>query len=294
MSKDFIWRNHAYYVASILIVKKFDERLRVCVNYRALNALIIKNKNISSLIRDILIRLYSIKIYIKFDIIAIFNEIRIRENDQKEIVFVIRYNLYEYVIMLFDLCNVLETFQNFINEILRECLDNFCNVYIDDILIYNNNHMKYQMHVHKVFDKLKKVRIYLNIKKCQFTIIEVKYLRLIIIIEDIRMNLNKIKVIWDWKTSRCLKHVQAFLDFTNFYRRLILNYSRIVKSLIALIKINNKKIMFLWVLNDFEARVFQHLKNVFIKKSILRHFNLDKRIWIKTNVFDYIVVVDLF
>ena len=110
MSKDFIRRNHAHYVASIFIVKKVDERLRVYVNYRALNELIIKNKNASSLIRDILIRLCSIKIYIKFNIIAIFNEIRIRENDQKKIVFVSRYELYEYVMMFFDLCNVLETF----------------------------------------------------------------------------------------------------------------------------------------------------------------------------------------
>ena len=168
ISKDFIRRNHAHYIASILIVKKFDEELRVCVNYRALNALIIKNKNASSLIRDTLTRLCSIKIYIKFDIIAIFNEIRIREDDQKKIVFITRYDLYEYVMMFFDLCNALETFQSFINEILREYLDDFCIVYIDDILIYNNNHVEHQIHVHKMLDKLKKARIYLDIKKCQF------------------------------------------------------------------------------------------------------------------------------
>ena len=150
------------------------------------------------------------------------------------------------------------------------------------------------MHVHKVLDKLKKARIYLNIKKCQFNIIEVKYLRLIIIIEDIKINSDKIKIIRDWKTSRCLKNVQAFLDFVNFYRRFILNYSRIVKSLIALIRMNNKEIMFSWASNDFEARVFQQFKNVFIKKSILRHFDLDKKIWIETNVFDYVVAAVLF
>ena len=293
MSKDFIRRNHAHYVASILIVKKFDERLRVCVNYRALNALIIKNKNASSLIRDTLTRLCSIKIYIKFDIIAIFNEIRIREDDQEKIVFVTRYDLYEYVMMLFDLCNALETFQSFINEILREYFDDFCIVYIDDILIYNNNHVEHQIHVHKMFDKLKKARIYLDIKKCQFNIIEVKYLKLIIIIEDIRMNSNKVKVIRDWETSQYFKNIQAFLDFMNFYRRFILDYLRIIKSLIALIKMNNKEIMFSWASNDFEARVFQQLKNVFIKKSILRHFDLDKKIWIETNVFDYVVVAIL-
>ena len=294
MSKSFIRRNHARYVASIFIVKKSNEDLLVCVDYRALNALIVKNKNASSLIRDTLTRLCSIKIYMKFDIIAIFNEIRVRESDQKKLIFIIQYDLYEYVMILFELYNASKIFQSFINEILREHLNVFCIVYIDDILIYNNNYEKHQTHVHQILDKLRKANIYLNIKKCHFNVIEIKYLELIIIIEDIKMNLEKVEAIKIWQTSRYLKNVQTFLDFVNFYRRFILDYFKIVKSLIALIKMNNKDIMFSWVSNDLEAKAFQQLKNVFIKKSILRHFDSDKKIWIKTNAFDYVVVVILF
>ena len=166
MSKSFIRRNHARYAASIFIVKKSDEKFRVCVDYRALNALIVKNKNASLLIRDTLTRLCSIKIYIKFDIITTFNDIRVRESDQKKTIFIIRYDFYEYVMMIFEFCNVSKIFQSFINETLRKYLNVFCIVYIDNILIYSNSNEKHQIHVHQVLDKLRKANIYLNIKKC--------------------------------------------------------------------------------------------------------------------------------
>ena len=195
MSKNFIRRNHFDYAFSMFIVKKSNENFWVCVNYRSLNALIIKNRNVSSLIKDTLTRLCFAKIYIKFDIIVVFNEIRVREDDQDKIVFITRYELFEYVVMSFEFCNALEIFQFFINETLRKYLDNFCIVYLNDILIYSNNFEKHQKHVHKVLDKLRKEHIYLNIKKCQFNVIKVKYLELIIIIEDIKMNFEKVKII---------------------------------------------------------------------------------------------------
>ena len=175
MSKSFIRRNHFDYAFSMLIVKKSNENFRVCVNYRFLNALIIKNRNVSSLIKDTLTRLCFAKIYIKFDIIVVFNEIKVREDDQNKIVFITRYELFEYVVISFEFCNVFEIFQFFINEILLEYLDDFCIVYLNDIFIYSNNFEKYQEYVHKILDKLKKEHIYLNIKKCQFNIIKVKY-----------------------------------------------------------------------------------------------------------------------
>ena len=294
MSKNFIRRNHFDYAFSMLIMKKSNEDFRVCVNYRFLNALIIKNKNVSSLIKDTLTRLCFAKIYIKFDIIVVFNEIKVRENDQDKIVFIIRYELFEYVVMFFELCNVLEIFQFFINEIFREYLDDFCIIYLNDILIYNNNFEKHQKHVHKILDKLRKEHIYLNIKKCQFNVIKVKYLELIIIIEDIKMNFEKVKIIQKWEISRCIRDVQVFLNFANFYRRFILVYSRLFKSLIALIKLNKKNLMFLWVFDDLKDDVFRKLKKVFTSNNLLRHFDWTKKIWIKIDAFDYIIVVVLF
>ena len=114
--KDFIKYNSSSYVAPILIVKKLNENLQICVNYRIFNNVIIKNRNASSLLRDILARLCQVKIYNKFDIIVVFNEIRMKFEHEEKIAFITRYKLFEYIVMFFDLCNVFETFQIFINK----------------------------------------------------------------------------------------------------------------------------------------------------------------------------------
>jgi len=141
-------------------------------------------------------RLCKIKYYNKFDIIAIFNEIRIRFNDEHKIVFIIRYNLFKYVVMPFKLCNVLITFQSFINKTLSLYLNDFYIIYINNILIYNNIKTKHKNYINKVFAKLHDANLYLNINKCVFFIKQIKYLNLIIIIEEIRMNFKKIKCIF--------------------------------------------------------------------------------------------------
>ena len=203
--KNFIKLNTSSYVASILIIEKFDEKFRVCVNYKALNNFIIKNRNVSSLIKDILSRLCKIKWYNKFDIIIAFNEICMRKSDEQKTIFLTRYKLFEYIVMSFDLCNALETFQIFINVTLKEYLNDFCSRYLDDILVYNETRDNHVKHVFKMLKRLQKVDLFLNIDKCEFFVQKMKYLKLIIIIDDIKMNFNKIDAIVDWKTSRISK-----------------------------------------------------------------------------------------
>ena len=119
----------------------------MCVDYRVLNALTIKNRNTLLLIKDTLSRLCKTKVYSKFDVIVAFNEIRMREDDKEKTAFITRYELYEYVVMLFELCNASETFQTFINDILREYLNDFCIEYLNDILVYSNSDDKHEIHV---------------------------------------------------------------------------------------------------------------------------------------------------
>ena len=127
----------------MLIIKKLDDELRIYIDYRILNALTIKNRNVSLLIRNTLVKLYVSRIFIKFDIIIAFNKVRIKKGDKKKIAFLIRYKLFEYIVILFELYNVLSIFQTFINNILREYLDVFYSIYLDNILIYSNNKKKY-------------------------------------------------------------------------------------------------------------------------------------------------------
>ena len=110
LDKGYIKFNILFYVVFVFIVKKSDKELRFHVNYRAFNALIIFNRNASSLIKKTLVKFCAIKIYNKFDIIIVFNEIRVREDYKEKMIFFIKYDLYEYMIMFFDLCNASITF----------------------------------------------------------------------------------------------------------------------------------------------------------------------------------------
>ena len=192
--------------------------------------------------------------------------------------------------MLFELCNALEIFQFFINVTLREYLDDFCTTYLNDILINNNNREEHVKHVNKMFERLIKTNLYLNIDKCDFFVIEMKYLKLIIITKEIKINSIKINVIVNWKTSRNLKNVQTFFDFANFYRKFILNYFKLITFLIKLIKILKKDFVFSWDSNDSKKKTFQTLKIAFITISILIHFDFDKKTWIENDASNYVIV----
>ena len=155
LEKEYIRLNTSLYVVLILIIKKSNKELRICINYRALNALTIKNRNVSSLIKEIIIKLCAIKIFIKFDIIAIFNEIRIKEDNKERIIFFTRYELFKYIVILFKLYNASSIFQIFINNILRKYLNIFYSIYLDNILIYNNDKIEYLKYIKLILKKLK-------------------------------------------------------------------------------------------------------------------------------------------
>ena len=154
LGKGYIRPSTSPYIALVLIVKKLDRGLYIYIDYRSLNALTVKNYNTLLLIRETLARLYTIKVYTKFDIIAVFNEIRIKVEEEEKTIFLIRYGLFEYIVILFGLCNALSTFQAFINKVLREYLDIFYLVYLDNILIYSSNEKEYIKHVRKVLCRL--------------------------------------------------------------------------------------------------------------------------------------------
>ena len=109
------------------------------------------------MIREIFFKLCAIKIYNKFDIIVIFNEIKIKKDHEQKIIFFIKYNLFEYIIIFFGLYNAFGIFQTFINDILCEYLDIFCIIYLNDILIYNNIKEEHIGYINKILTKLRQI-----------------------------------------------------------------------------------------------------------------------------------------
>ena len=192
--------------------------------------------------------------------------------------------------MFFELCNVSKIFQTFINVTLRKYFDDFCSKYANDVIVYNDIKKIHVNHVFKILIKLKKTNLYLNIDKFEFFVTSIKYFELIITTNEITMNSKKIDVIVNWKSLKCVKDVQVFFDFANFYRKFIFDYFRIITSLNRLTKNEEKSFAFSWNSNDFEEVAFRVLKLAFITTSILQHFNSDNETWIEIDVFDFVVV----
>ena len=137
--KEFIRLNHSLAASFVFFIRKFNKDLRFCVNYRALNAIIIKNRYLLPLIQKTLSRICKIEIFIIFNIIVVFNKLRMVKEKKWKTTFKTRYDLYKSFIINFGLCEVLFSFQNYINDVLHEYFDDFYTIYIDDILIYNEN-----------------------------------------------------------------------------------------------------------------------------------------------------------
>jgi len=234
LAKGFIQVSSSSATSSILFVKKSSEGLRFCVNYRGLNAMTVKNRYPLPLIRETLDRLAKAKYYIKLDIIAVFNKLRMAYEDEWKTAFRTRYDLYEYNVLPFGLTNEPSSFQNFINDTLHDFLNVFCIAYMNDILIYSNSKKEHTQHVRQVLERLRAVELQVDIEKCEFSVIEIKYLGLIITIHGIKMDSEKVNAVMNWAAPRDVKDVQSFLSFANFYRRFIKEFSKLAGPLTAL------------------------------------------------------------
>jgi hypothetical protein len=175
------------------------------------------------------------KYFIKLNIRQTFHQIKIADAEFEDlIIFKIRFDAYKYRVLSFELCNDLVTYQHYMNDVFFDYLNEFVSIYINDILIYNNFKEKHVKHVKKLLQRLRNANLQADIDKCEFFVHEIKYLKLIVRRNEIRINSKKIETILQWATSQNFKQMQEFLDFCNFYRRFIKNFAKIVKSLIKL------------------------------------------------------------
>ena len=283
LSKEFIRASRSDAAAPVLFVKKPEGGLHFCVDYRGLNVITVKNRYPLPLISETLNHLSWARIFTKLNIIAAFNRLCIWEGNEALTAFCTHFSLFEYLIMPFGLCNSSASFQNYINDTLREYLDDFCTAYLDDILIYSEIEAEHEIHVKHVLQKLHEAGLQADITKCAFHVKKISYLGLIIITEGIKMNSVKVSTIVKWLTLMNVKDVQSFLGFTNFYRRFIYGYSKLASPLTHLIK---KNVLFEWTTECQSA--FDALKKAFMSDVILRHYNLDLKIIVETDTSDYV------
>ncbi len=283
LAKGWIRPSSSPTASPILFVKKADGSLRLCMDFRALNNVSIKDRYPLPLVKETLNNLKGMKWFTKIDIISAFNNIRIKEGQEYLTAFRTRFGLFESLVMPFGLTGAPATFQRFINDALRKYLDHFCSAYLDDILIYSRTREEHVEHVRLVLAQLESVGLFAKISKCEFFVKETKFLGLIIGSDGIRMDPNKIQTIVTWKTPTCLTDVQAFIGFANFYRRFIRDFSTIISPLVQLTK---KGTQFRW---DKERQAaFDKLKAAFTSAPILTPFDWTREVVLETDASDYV------
>ncbi len=283
LKKKFITLSKASFASSILFVEKKDDSLRFCVNYRKLNALTKRNRYSILLINEVLARIQGSKYLTQLDIIVTFNKLRMSTESENLTTFVTFFDVYKYRVMLFELINELAFFQHYINDVLFNCLHKFCQTYLNDILIYSKILKKHRIHVKEVLGKLREVDLQIDIDKCEFEVQKTSFLELLIFINDLRMNSRKVDVIRNWKVLRSLTHVQIFIDFCNFYRRFIKNFSKIARPMI---KLTRKDHLFEWT--EVCQTIFEELKQQVTTVFVLKHFNSIRKAILKTNFSNYV------
>ncbi|GJU70214.1 reverse transcriptase domain-containing protein [Tanacetum coccineum] len=228
-NKGFIRPSSSPWGAPILFVKKKDGSFRMCIDYRELNKLTVKNRYPLPRIDDLFDQLKGSSIYSKIDLRSGYHQLRVREEDIPKTAFRTRYEHYEFQVMPFGLTNAPTIFMDLINRVCKPYLDKFVIVFIDDILIYSRNEKEHEEHLKTILELLKKEELYVKFSKCEFWI--------------------------NMASPTTPSEIRQFLGLAGYYRRFIKGYSKIAKPMTELTQKNQR---FNW--GEEQETTFQFLK----------------------------------
>jgi hypothetical protein len=204
--------------APVLFVQKKDGSQRMCVDYRSLNDVTIKNKYSLPRINDLFDQMRGARVFSKIDLRSGYHQMKNRSSDIPKTAFSTRYCLYEFTLMLFGLTNAPAYFMNLMNKVFMEYLDKFIVVFIDDILIYSKNDSDHEEHLRMVLQKLQDNQLYAKFTKCEFWLDEVHFLGHIISKGGISVDPAKVVAIVGWKIPSKVLEVWSFLRLASYYR----------------------------------------------------------------------------
>jgi hypothetical protein len=219
LEKGFIWPSSSPWGCPAIFIKKMDQTLQMCVDYRPLNEATIKNKYHLPRIDILFDQLTGARVFFKIDLRSGYHQIRIRPEDIPKTAFTMRYRLFEYLVMSFGLTNALAHFTYLMNSVFMLELDKFVVVFIDDILIYSKNEEEHAQHLQIVLTRLRVHQLYANFSKCAFWLEEIQFLGHVLSAKGIAVDPSKVKDILEWKPPTTVHQVRSFLGLAGYYRR---------------------------------------------------------------------------
>ncbi|KAL4360823.1 hypothetical protein GQ457_04G019820 [Hibiscus cannabinus] len=263
-SKVFIRPSTSPRGAPVLFVKKKDGSMRLCIDYRQLNRVTIKNKYPLPRIEDLFDQLRDAYVFSKIDLRSGYYQMKVKDADVPKTAFRTRYGHFEFLVMPFGLTNAPAAFMDLMNRVFKPYLDKFVVVFIDDILIYSRNKDDHAEHLRIVLQTLRECQLYAKFSKCEFWLSEVAFLGHVISAKGIMVDLKKFQTILDWRPPRNVSEVRSFLGLVGYYRRFVKGFSVIA---LPLTKILRKDQPFEW--SEDRQRSFDKLKQALTHAPVL-------------------------
>jgi hypothetical protein len=224
----------------LFVKKKKDNSLRMCMDYRPLNAVTNKNKYPLPQIDILFDQLSKAKVFSKIDLRSGYHQIKIRPQDIPKTVFSSRYGLYEYLVISFGLTNAPVYFMYLMNSVFMPKLDKFVIMFIDDILVYSKNEQDHAEHLRIVLTRLRDHQLYAKFSKCEFWLKTIPFLGHMLSENGISVDPSKVQEVMDWKAPTIVQEVRSFHGLSGYYHRFILDFSKIAKSMVCLLQKDHK------------------------------------------------------
>jgi hypothetical protein len=202
----------------MLFVEKKDETQSMCIDYRSLNEVTIKNKYPLLRIEDLFDQMKGAGVFLKIDLRSGYHQLKLWESDIPKTAFCTRYGLYEYTVMSFGQTNAPAYFMYLMNKVFMEYLDKFVVVFIDDILIFSKTEEEHERHLRLVLKKLRSNQLYAKFSKCEFWLTEVAFLGHVIFAGGVSVDLSKVRDVLNWMSPMNVSEIRSFLGLAGYYR----------------------------------------------------------------------------
>ena len=225
LGKGFIRPSTSPLGAPVLFAKKKEKTLRLCIHYRQLNRVMIKNRYPLPRIDDLFDQLREVPIYLKIYLRTGYHQLRVKETNIPKTAFWTRYGHFEFTVMPSGLTNAPAAFMDLMHRVFQPYLDQFVVVFMDDIFIYSQFEEEHEDHLRVVLQLLRDHQLYAKFSKCKFWLTEVRFLGHVVSTSGVSVDPKKVEVVMSWEMPKAVFEIRSFLGLSGYYKRFTKDFS---------------------------------------------------------------------
>lgn len=257
------------YGAPILFVRKKDGSLRMCVDYRRLNAITVKNRAPLPRIEELFDQLSGATVFSKIDLAQGYHQMRVDEADIAKTAFRTRYGHFEFTVLPFGLSNAPSAFMQMMHNVFRPYLDKFVVVFVDDACCYSRNEVDHAIHLRLLFTALRQHKLHIKVSKCAFCMPEISWLGHVISRAGVHVDPEKTAAVQRWPVPQDVQQVRMFLGLAGYYRKFVHGFAKLAAPLTELTKQAPAGVSFASRWGAAEQTAFEQLKAALSSPPVL-------------------------